>query len=121
MSRQKRYHDQWERLFEQKRHEVLTNDCRDALAIESFDDLQRGLQQLTSSYQKHGFPDLLARLHPTLKHVTAFNNAITSASQFEPKACLVWGVTQALMQVISDLWKVLMLTDLTRRHAQIML
>jgi hypothetical protein len=121
MLRQKRFQAQWERLFEQKRHEVLEIDCRDALAIESFDDLQRGIQQLTTSYQRDGFPDLLARLNPTLKQVTAFNNAITSASQFEPKACLIWGVTQALIQVNSDLSKSPILANNRRRLALIML
>lgn len=98
MSRQKRHESQWERLFEQKRHEFLANDCRRALQIRSFDELQTGLQQLAASYQTNGFPDLLTRLNPTLEHIQSFNNAITSASQFEPTACLVWGAAQALMQ-----------------------
>ena len=103
MTPQRRHQAQWEQLFEEKRLEFLNNDCRRALQIESFDELQTGLQELASSYQTNGFPDLLSRLNPTLQHIQSFNSAITSASQANPKACLVWGATQALMQVIMTL------------------
>lgn len=112
MAPKKFHQNQWERLFEQKRHEFLANDCRSALDVGSFDDLQAGLRQIVSEYQASGFPNLLSRVNPILNHVQSFNNAVTSASQADPRTCLVWGAVQALMQVGRTALLLLLIADM---------
>lgn len=99
MAKSKRHQESWERLFDQKRREFLENDCRMALEVSNFDELQVGLQDVVSAHRSTGFPDLLSRLKPSLEHVKSFENAVTSASQYDSRTCLIWGSTQALIKV----------------------
>ena len=93
------YKDFWERLFVQKKQELLENDCEESLQIESFDDFQLVLHDIGTSYNQGKFPDFLSALNPSLNHLQSFINAITSASQYQPAACLFWGTMQALILV----------------------
>jgi hypothetical protein len=95
----RRHRDHWERLFAQKKQEFLESDCRRALDISNFDQLQIALQNLATEYQAGTFPDFVNRLNPSLQHVRSFTKAITSASQYDPHATLVWGAIQAVMEV----------------------
>lgn len=91
--------EQWQRLFEQKRHALLEEECGKALDIASLEDLQTALRDLTMTYSRTSYPGIIEKLDPGLNHLMSFTNAISSASQYEPVACLVWGSIQAIMQV----------------------
>lgn len=91
--------DQWRRLWEQKRQSLLEEKCDRALEIHSFEDLQQCLRDLTAVHSRGSFPGILDKLNPSLRHIESFTGAISSAAQFEPVACLIWGSVQAVVQV----------------------
>lgn len=91
--------EQWERIFKQKQRELLANSSPGALQVNNFDELSTGLHSLATSYRSTGFPSFVSRLGPSFEQVKTFTAAITSACQYEPRACLVWGAMQALVQV----------------------
>ena len=93
------HRNQWERLYEQKKQELLEADCSYALQTTSFDDLQRALHEMADEYSESRFPDLINRLNPSLQHIKSFTAAITSASQDNSTASLIWGAVQATLLV----------------------
>jgi hypothetical protein len=95
----KYYPESWEGLFAQKEQALRDNGCQEALDIASFDELQTSLHIIAQEYGDSGFPDIIARLQPGFRYLDSFTTAITSATQYDPRACLVWGVLQAFIQV----------------------
>ena len=91
--------ERWEQLFEQKRNDLLEEQCETALGVQSLEDLQRNLHQMAMDYHDGLFQVTLHRLKPSLDHLQSFTKAISSAAQYNPVACLVWGAIQALMEV----------------------
>lgn len=86
-------------LFDRKEQALIDVDCTDALGIASFDELQSSLHSMANDYGNHGFPDIVSRVSPGLRYLDSFHKAITSASQYDPRACLVWDVMQAFIKV----------------------
>ena len=95
----KYYPESWTALFDQKAKSLTDINCDDALGIASFDDLQASLQITANEYGHSGFPDIINQLQPGIRYLDSFNQAITSASQYDPRACLVWGALQAFVKV----------------------
>ena len=91
--------ERWKRLFEQKRNNLLEEQCENAIAVQSLEDLQRDLHQMAMRYGHGVFPDTLHKLKPSLNHLSSFTSAISSAAQYNPVACLVWGAIQAVVEV----------------------
>ena len=91
--------ESWKTLFDQKEQALIENNCHDALGITSFEDLQASLHAMAQEYGHSGFPDIANRLQPGFRYLGSFTDAITSASQYDGRACLVWGTLQAFVQV----------------------
>ena len=89
--------DEWIRLEEQKRNDLLDADCDDALRILTLEDLQENLHGMADEFKIRN--SFVEKLNPALAHLTSFTKAISSASQYTPVACLVWGGIQAVVQV----------------------
>ena len=89
--------DEWIRLEEQKRSDLQDAECAEALRINSLDDLQENLHEMVEKFKiRNG---IIQKLDPALDHLKSFTQAITSASQYTPVACLVWGGIQAVVEV----------------------
>lgn len=95
----KYYPESWKGLFDAKQRALIENNCQDALQISSFEDLQLSLEMAAQEYGHTGFPDIINRLKPGFRYLESFNAAITSASQYDGRACLVWGALQAFVVV----------------------
>jgi hypothetical protein len=93
--------DQWRRLYQQKRHDFLEEKCIGAARIKSIEDLQQSLREMASRYGLRRLPQQTLALNSSLDNLKSFSSAISSASQYAPIACLVWGAIQAVMEVIS--------------------
>lgn len=91
--------DQWRRLYQQKRQVLTEEKCTNAARIQSMDELQQSIREMSSRYGLRRLPMLISSLQPTLDNVKSFTNAITSAAQYAPIACLVWGGMQAVIEV----------------------
>lgn len=89
----------WTTLFDRKEEALQDAKCFDALEVSSFDQLQASLYSMSETYGHHGFPDIVNKLSPGLGYLQSFHSAINSASQYDPRACLVWGIMQAVVQV----------------------
>ncbi len=92
-----RRRDEWMRLAEQQHNDLLNAECDQSLHIASLDDLQENLDEMVEKFKIRN--SFIEKLNPTLDHLTSFTQAITSASQYTPVACLVWGGIQAVMEV----------------------
>ncbi|KAG8533100.1 uncharacterized protein KY384_001883 [Bacidia gigantensis] len=90
---------EWIRLEEEKRHDFLDLACDESLQVNTLEDLQKSLHELVDEFKLRN--SFVERLNPTFDHLTSFTQAITSASQYNPVACLVWGGIQA---VVLDLY-----------------
>ncbi|KAI0901758.1 hypothetical protein F4806DRAFT_490232 [Annulohypoxylon nitens] len=88
----------WKTLVDRQEQALHDIDCVDALSVASFDELEKSLFSIVNEYGDSGFPDIVNRLEPGFRYLERFDRAITSASQYEPTACLVWGVMQAFVQ-----------------------
>ena len=86
-------------MFDKEEQALIDNGCRDALAIASFDELHASLHEMANEYGQTGFPDIMNRLQPGFRYLESFTSAINSASQYDQRACLVWGVTQAFVKL----------------------
>jgi hypothetical protein len=91
--------DQWRRLYQQKRHDFLEEKCTNAARIQNMDQLQQSIREMSTRYGLRRLPMLSRSLQPTLDNVHSFTGAISSASQYAPIACLVWGGIQAVIEV----------------------
>ena len=91
--------ERWERLFDQARHELEEEQCVAALTTAGMDDLVRALERAATVHSRQEVHRLVAKLHPSLQHIQSFTAAISSAVQYNPIACLVWGGIQAVLQV----------------------
>lgn len=87
------------RLEEQKRQDLLETGCDEALRISTVGGLKDSLHEMIDRFRVRELPHLVQQLNPTLEHLQSFTAAITSASQYEPVACLVWGGIQAVVEV----------------------
>lgn len=91
--------DEWIRLEGQKRHDLLEADCSGALHISTLEDLKENLHDMPDRYRIRQLPAFVSRLEPVLQNLKSFADALTSASQYSPIACLVWGGIQAIVEV----------------------
>lgn len=104
------------RLEQDKRNEFFDGDCGESLETTSLEGLQENLHQLAHEFQiRHSF---MEKLNPSLEHLTSFTAAISSASQYNPVACLVWGGIQAVVIVRNLFCRKLEDTDSSRAHAE---
>ncbi|KAF2446062.1 hypothetical protein P171DRAFT_519658 [Karstenula rhodostoma CBS 690.94] len=88
----------WANLFDRKEQALEDSRCVEAINILSFDELEDSLRSIAQEYGHQGFPDIVSRLSPGLNYLKTFQAAISSASQYDPRACLVWGFMQAFVQ-----------------------
>lgn len=86
-------------MFNRNEQALIDANCGDALSIASYNDLRDSLYLIANEYRHQGFPDIVTQLEPGLRYLDSFHSAITSASQYDPRACLVWGAVQAFVQV----------------------
>lgn len=91
--------DEWIRLEGQKRHALLEADCSEALHISTMEDLKENLHEMPDRYNIRQLPGFVSKLEPVLQNLKFFTDALTSASQYSPIACLVWGGIQAIVEV----------------------
>lgn len=91
--------ERWERLFDQARHDLEEERCDSALATTGLDQLMGNLERSAMLYSRQEISRLANKLHPSLKHIQTFTSAVSSAAQYTPIACLVWGGIQAVLQV----------------------
>ena len=87
-------HREWIELEAKKRRDMEDASCDPVALVTNLEALQERMDELLRSS-----PRVIDRLNPTLDHVRSFADAITSASQYTPLACLIWGVIQAVMEV----------------------
>ncbi|KAL9103692.1 MAG: hypothetical protein Q9163_001286 [Psora crenata] len=92
--------ERWIRLFDQARHDLEEEQCNSVLRTSGLDDLIANLDRSATLYSRHELPRLASKIHPSLRHIESFTSAISSASQYRPVACLVWGGIQAVLQVL---------------------
>ena len=91
--------DRWEKLFDQARHDLEEEECGNALKTADLDELNSSLKRTATVYSQHAIVGLVEKLRPSLQHIQTFTSAISSAVQYDPVACLVWGSMQAVLQV----------------------
>ncbi len=93
--------DKWNRLYVAKRRALATACGSDAITLETnnFDDFQRAMNKLCQQYENRGLTRIITSLTPSLRHVSSFTNAITTASQTQEVAALVWSGVQAVIEV----------------------
>ena len=92
--------ERWERLFDQARHDLEEEECGNALMTTGLDELMANLNRSATLYSRREITQLANKIHPTLQHLNTFTAAISSAVQYNPVACLVWGGVQAVLQVL---------------------
>lgn len=92
--------ERWERLFDQAKHDLEEENCGNALKTTSIDELMANLDRSAIVYSRLEISQLAKKLHPSLQHIQTFTSAISSAVQYNPIACLVWGGMQAVLQVL---------------------
>lgn len=94
--------DEWERLYDQKKHIFEEERCQHALGIDSLDELESSLHYMECKYklekpeEDRGFFD---HLNLTLQNVKSFADAVSRCSQHPQIANLVWGSVHAVTQV----------------------
>lgn len=92
----------WNRLYKEKRDALATASGSDSLQVKDFDSFQSAMSNLCDRYQNRGFTKFITRLTPTLKHLSSFSNAITTASQTHEVAALVWSGASAVIEVCTS-------------------
>lgn len=100
----RRFQNPWKDLFDQQEQALIDNGCAEAIDIATIEELQFSLEALAREYGSLGFPDMVSRLKPGFQYLQSFHNAITSATQYDGRACLLWGTIQALCQVSIHSW-----------------
>lgn len=90
----------WERLFDQAQHDLEEEHCGNALMTAGLDQLMSNLDRSATVYSRHEISRLTNKLHPSLQHIRTFTAAVSSAAQYKPIACLIWGGMQAVLEVI---------------------
>jgi hypothetical protein len=92
--------ERWERLFDQARHDLEEEQCGNALMTTGLDQLMSNLDRSATVYNRHEILRFANKLQPSLQHIRSFTAAISSATQYTPIACLIWGGMQAVLQVL---------------------
>ncbi len=87
-------HEEWINLEAQKRHDLEDADCDPNALVTNLAALKERMDEVLRLS-----PRIVDRLNPALDHISSFAAAITSASQYTPLACLIWGLIQAVMEV----------------------
>lgn len=92
--------ERWERLFNQAQHDLEEEHCGNALMTAGLDQLMSNLDRSATVYSRHEISRLANKLHPSLQHIQTFTAAVSSAAQYTPIACLIWGGMQAVLEVL---------------------
>ncbi|KAH0840708.1 hypothetical protein FOPE_05941 [Fonsecaea pedrosoi] len=95
-------------LLERKRKKKLNNVSQIPIitldeAVQNWDlqSFQTALEALAQQFSQKKVPALASKyLYPSLDHVRSFHSGISSATQFEPTAALVW---ESIEEIISQL------------------
>ncbi|KAL8897522.1 MAG: hypothetical protein Q9207_007174 [Kuettlingeria erythrocarpa] len=97
MDRQDR--ERWHRLLDQARHDLEEEEQRSgALTTTGLEQLMNNLSRSATLYSRQDISRLADKIQRSLKHIQTFTSAISSAAQYKPIACLVWGGIQAVLQ-----------------------
>ncbi|OAG45290.1 hypothetical protein AYO21_00638 [Fonsecaea monophora] len=94
-------------LLERKRKKKLNNVSQIPIitldeAVQNWDlqSFQTALEALAQQFSQKKVPALASKyLYPSLDHVRSFHSGISSATQFEPTAALVWGILLVVIQL----------------------
>ena len=96
-----RQYDEWDRLFDQKKHNLDEERCQNALRISSLEDLETSLLCMKREYDAEeptrdgSFFDSLKL---TLPHIKSFADAVLLCSRKPPIAGLIWGTVHAVTE-----------------------
>ena len=94
-------YEEWDRLFDQKRHNLEEERCQNALRISSLNDLETSLIYMEREYgaekpERDG--SFFDYLKLTLPHIKSFAHAVFLCSGKPPVAGLIWGTVHAVTQ-----------------------
>ncbi|KAJ9604888.1 hypothetical protein H2200_010277 [Cladophialophora chaetospira] len=94
---QEQRHEEWQRLEGHHRRNLMeATQNQLLLEVNTLEDLQGIVADLYG--RNTGREQEESQLQHALDHLKSFASAITSASQYNPVACLVWGGIQAILQ-----------------------
>jgi hypothetical protein len=81
-------------------HSMLEREgCQNVFAITNFQQFEASMNLLCTQYARRNLPRILQKLYPSLDHLRSFSQAISSCTQTNDTAALVWGATQAVVAV----------------------
>lgn len=90
--------DIWSHMYQEKR-EALQQEYGGTVPSQDSSGFSDALNTLCVQYRSTGLPRLVVKVHGTLDHVRSLTSAISSCTQTDSTATLVWGGLQILIEV----------------------